>query len=162
MVAWVPVLALCARVDLPVPGSPVPISLQTLGLVLGGLLLGPWRGGLAVGMYLLAGAVGLPVLADGEGGLAVMVGPSVGYLLGFPLCAVVAGALRGGLGRDVGAGLLGQAVVLLLGVGGLVLGFGVAPAEAVATGALPFLPGMVAKALAAALLAAGWRRLRRA
>ncbi len=159
-VSWPVVIAASARVDLPVPGSPVPVSLQTLTVVLAGLLLGPAWGTVAVALYLVAGAAGLPVLADGAAGLDVMSGPSVGYLVGFLACALVAGLMRGSLLRDLLGGVSGQALVLLLGVLGLVLGSGLAVVDAVTVGALPFLPGMLLKALVAAAMTEGWRRLR--
>jgi biotin transport system substrate-specific component len=71
----------------------VPITLQTLGVALAGLVLGPWRGFAATLLYLLVGFAGLPVFAGGASGLAVLQRPSVGYLLSFPVAALVAGAL---------------------------------------------------------------------
>ena len=76
-----------------IPIGPVPITLQTLGVLLAGLILGPWRGFAAVTLYLLVGLAGLPVFAGGTGGLGVFGKPSIGYLLSFPIAALVAGAL---------------------------------------------------------------------
>lgn len=81
-----------------IPIGPVPITLQTLGVLLAGLILGPWRGFAAVTLYLLVGLAGLPVFAGGTGGLGVFGKPSIGYLLSFPIAALVAGALVLALG----------------------------------------------------------------
>ncbi len=77
------------------PGSinigPVPITPQTLGVMLAGAILGPWLGALSVTVLLALVAVGLPLLAGGRGGFAVFVGPTVGYMLGWILGAIVIG-----------------------------------------------------------------------
>ncbi|MDR1711616.1 MAG: biotin transporter BioY [Propionibacteriaceae bacterium] len=92
---------------IPMPGSTVPITLQTLGVLLAGLVLGPWRGFLAVVLYLIVGFAGVPVFASGTGGLAVFTSMSIGYLVAFPVAALVAGWLaaffvrRGFKGRYV-------------------------------------------------------------
>jgi biotin transport system substrate-specific component len=78
---------------IPMPGSSMPITLQTLGVLLAGLVLGPWRGALSVLLYLLVGFAGLPIFAQGSGGLAVFSSMSIGYLLSFPIAALVAGGL---------------------------------------------------------------------
>ncbi|MFC8191116.1 biotin transporter BioY [Cellulomonas sp. NPDC057328] len=86
-------VAACALVP-PIPtGSGVPITLQTFGVILAGLVLGPLRGFLAVTLYLVVGLAGVPVFAELTGGLGVLGKPSVGYLLSFPLAAAVAGLL---------------------------------------------------------------------
>ena len=74
-------------------GIGVPITLQTLAVVLAGLVLGPWRGFLATVLYLAVGFAGLPVFAGGAAGIAVLSKPSIGYLLAFPVGAAVAGLL---------------------------------------------------------------------
>lgn len=84
-------VALAAQVSVPVPGSPVPQSLQTLAVVLVGAWLGPRTGAIALTTYMVLGAAGLPVFADGAGGIEHLAGPTLGYLVGF----VVAAALMG-------------------------------------------------------------------
>jgi biotin transport system substrate-specific component len=74
-------------------GSAVPITLQTLGVMLAGSLLGAWRGFLAVVTYLAVGAIGLPVFAGGAAGLGVFGGPTAGYLIGFPFGALAIGLI---------------------------------------------------------------------
>lgn len=154
-------MALAARAAVPVPGSPVPATLQDLAaLVLGGVL-GPVAGTGAVLLYLLLGAAGLPVFAAG-GGAAYLLGPTGGYLLAFPLAAWVAGRLAGGsTGRNALAALLGLGVIHAGGVSWLALQAGSAEA-AVRLGSLPFVATGAVKVLLAAGLIAGLRsRLRR-
>ncbi|NUO36071.1 MAG: biotin transporter BioY, partial [Dermatophilaceae bacterium] len=76
---------------IPVGGFGVPLTLQTLAVVLTGLVLGPARGALAVALYLLLGFVGLPIFSRGQSGLQVLSGPTAGYLVSFLLAAVVVG-----------------------------------------------------------------------
>src|SRR5215204_6140633 len=85
------VTAVAAQIAIPLPFSPVPFTLQVLGVILSGLLLGPRYGALAQAIYLLIGAVGVPVFAQFRGGLGVLLGPTGGYLLSYPIAAAVAG-----------------------------------------------------------------------
>ena len=78
---------------IPVGGAGVPITLQTLGIMLGGCILGPVRGFLAAALYLALGAVGLPVFAEHSSGVGVLTGFTAGYLWSFPVAALVAGLL---------------------------------------------------------------------
>lgn len=71
----------------------VPVTLATLFVILAGLLLGPWLGLAAVGLYLLAGIVGLPVFANGNSGIGTLLGPTGGFLVGYALAALVAGLI---------------------------------------------------------------------
>lgn len=88
-------IAVCAILPgIPTP-SGVPITLQTFGVMLAGLVLGPLRGGLATLLYVGLGLAGLPIFAEGAGGLGVLGKASVGYLLSFPVAAAVAGVLAG-------------------------------------------------------------------
>jgi biotin transport system substrate-specific component len=92
--AFAALVAACAVIGgVPVGGGGVPITLQTLAVVLAGLVLGPVRGFLAVALYLVLGASGLPVLADHSSGLGVFTGVTAGYLWTFPLAAALAGLL---------------------------------------------------------------------
>ena len=82
-------IALCAQVS--VPFYPVPVTMQTFAVILIGLIYG-WRlGGITVALYLIEGAIGLPVFAGGKGGMIVLMGPTAGYLYGFFLAAVACG-----------------------------------------------------------------------
>src|SRR5215218_2077423 len=85
------VAAVAAQIAIPLPFSPVPFTLQVLAVILSGLLLGPRYGALAQVVYVLLGAVGVPVFAQFSGGLGVVLGPTGGYILSYPLAAAVAG-----------------------------------------------------------------------
>lgn len=74
-----------------IPVGPVPITLQTLAVALTGMVLGPWRGFLSVLLYLVVGFAGLPVFAKGGSGLGTFASPSIGYLLSFPIAALIIG-----------------------------------------------------------------------
>ncbi len=157
-------LAACSWIE--VPMVPVPMTMQTFGLVLLGGLCG-WR--LALGSslaYLVEGALGLPVLAGGAAGVHHFVGPTGGYLVAFPLAAALVGWLaeRGwtlGLVRSFAAMLAGHALVLGLGTAYLATKIG--PEKAVALGLVPFLLGSVLKsALAVATVELARRRARHA
>ncbi|WP_223881407.1 biotin transporter BioY [Nesterenkonia ebinurensis] len=76
---------------IPVGSFGVPITLQTMGVALTGLALGPWRGLAAAGLYVVLGLLGLPIFAGFAGGFGVLAGPSAGYLLAFPITALVTG-----------------------------------------------------------------------
>ncbi len=145
-------------------GLTVPITAQTLGVMLAGLLLGARRGALAVVVLLVLVAAGLPLLAGGRGGLGVLASPSAGYLVGWVPGAFVAGLLAGvPAGRWrlvpllVAAVLGGVVVVYACGTLGLLLRTDLTVPAAVATNGA-FLPGDLLKAVAAALVAAGVER----
>ena len=87
------VTAVAAQIAIPI--FPVPFTLQVLAVVLSGLLLGPRYGALAKAIYLLVGAIGVPVFAEFRGGLGVLLGPTGGYLLSYPLAAAIAGLAAG-------------------------------------------------------------------
>lgn len=156
-------IAVCALLPaIPVAGMAVPITLQTFGVMLAGTVLGARRGALAVLLYLAVGLAGLPVFAQGAGGLGVLAGPSAGYLLAFPIAAAIAGALVT-LGRRVrsrrvpllvfGAAMAGS-LLATHPIGVAVMGWrlGMGPTEAVTTGAV-FLPGDVVKNVLVAVVA---------
>src|SRR6266704_4343654 len=85
-------VALCARLTLPLPFTPVPLTLQNFGVLLVGLSLGSRRGFAALALYLAEGASGLPVFSPmGPGGIAQLLGPTGGFLLAYPLVAFLAG-----------------------------------------------------------------------
>ena len=160
-----------AQIAVPLPFTPVPVTGQTLGVLLIGALLGRRRGGAAMLVHLAEGLAGLPVFAEGNTawtltrmGVPAIIGPTAGYLFAFPVAAFVVGWLaeRGWDRRPLtaaGAMLLGQAVIY---AGGLSwLSFYVGIASAVPLGMLPFLSGDAIKlVLAATALPGGWQLLR--
>ena len=154
-------IALLAQVRIPLPFTPVPITGQTLGVLLVGAALGPWRGAAAVLTYLTEGLLGLPVFAGGGAGLAHLLGPTGGYLVGFVAAAWVAGALAerrlDRRGRTAWlAFLLAEVALYLPGLAWLALYVG--PQRALALGLYPFILGDLLKALlAGALLPTAWR-----
>ena len=148
-----------------IPVGPVPITAQTLGVMLAGGVLGARRGFLSVLLFLLLVAVGLPLLASGAGGLAPFVGTSAGYLYSWPVAAFVIGWLterswdrynvvRGTLINVVG----GILVIYAVGVPVLKVVGGLSWGQALTGGVVPFLPGDVVKALVAAAIADTVRR----
>ncbi len=142
--------------------SPVPITLQTFAICLAGMVLGPYRGALAVLLYLFVGFAGLPVFAGWKSGIAVLSGPSAGYLISFPLVALVVGllshwSLRRGLATAVAtfvvAGIIGSLLVCHpLGIIGMKVNLGLSWAAAVKVD-LPFIIGDLLKAVLAAVVA---------
>jgi biotin transport system substrate-specific component len=156
-------IALSAHIAVPLPFSPVPITGQTLAVLMVGALLGSRHGALAVLAYLAEGMAGLPVFAGGVAGPARLLGPTGGYLLGFVVAAWVTGWLaERGWDRRVGTTLLmmvaGNAVIYAVAVPYLasLVGGG----NALALGFYPFIAGDVVKTLvAAAFLPMGWKLL---
>lgn len=148
-------IVVLGMVTIPIPGG-VPITAQTLGVMLAGAVLGPRLAPLSILLVLALAAIGLPVLAGGRGGLSVFVGPTAGYLLGWVAGVVVIGLIvRSGrlswwrIAVGVVAG--GILVVYLCGipVTALVLGLDLGPT---AVASLVFLPGDLLKAAAATAL----------
>ena len=85
-------VAACARIYLPLPGTPVPLTVQNLAVLMVGLALGPWRGLAALSLYLIEGASGIPVFSPtGPGGIAQLIGPTGGYLIAYPFVAALVG-----------------------------------------------------------------------
>ncbi len=155
-----------AQVTVPYPLSPAPFTLQTAGVYLAGLLLGPVWGAFSLVLYVLVGVAGAPVFAGGGAGYGVLVGPTGGYLVSFPLAAALVGAV---VHRQVdprrldgvsvalqalalGAGL---AVVYLVGSVWLSVQLGLPLANALVQGGVVFVPGDAAKAAAVMALVTG-------
>lgn len=156
-------IAVCAQVQIPLPFTPVPVSGGTLGVLYAGALLGSRRGAAAVGLYLLEGAGGMPVFSGGAAGPLHFLGPTGGYLLGFPLGAFATGLLaeRGWDRSPLRAFLMmlvGSLPIFALGLIGLAR---FVPASTLLSqGLWPFVPGdLVKAALSAGLLPAGRRLL---
>lgn len=134
-----------AYIAIPIPGTPVPIVLQNMFILLAGMVLGPRWGLVSVALYLLLGAAGLPVFSGGTGGLAKFAGPTGGYLIGY-IPAVIAAGLIARFGKrawywNALAGLAAMAIVYLFGVVRLRMVLNATWAKALAAGFFPFLLG---------------------
>ncbi|GCE26720.1 biotin biosynthesis protein BioY [Dictyobacter alpinus] len=150
-------MALAARVSIHLPFTPIPLTLQTLVVMLAGATLGSRRGALAMLLYLAEGAAGLPVFASGGGFLYLLVSPSAGYLWSYPIAAFVVGYLcERGLDRSfltsVLAMLPGTAIIYALGVSWLAVVAHMSFTHALVAGMLPFIPGDLIKIIIAAIL----------
>ncbi|MEW6059361.1 MAG: biotin transporter BioY [Actinomycetota bacterium] len=158
-----------AQITIRLPFTPVPITGQTLGVLLVGASLGPGLGALSMGMYLLQGALGLPFFSGGASGAAFLrlSVANGGYLWGFVLVAGVVGWLaKRGWDRDVrgaiAAMFVGEVVLYAIAVPWLSVALGVPLARALELGLAPFVVGDVLKmVLAAGLLPAAWRLVER-
>ncbi len=165
-------IAACALLPaINVGALPVPITLQTFGVALAGAVLGARRGFLAALLYVVVGLAGAPVFAGGAGGPAVAAGPSLGYLLAFPLAALLVGVLcerlfagtrrsrgwRATLGVFVAMTAATLLVIYPIGIAVLGWRLGFTPGEAIAAG-IVFLPGDLLKNALAAVVATSVHR----
>jgi biotin transport system substrate-specific component len=154
-------IALGARVAIPLWFSPVPVTGQTFGVLVTAMALGSRRGAAAVAAYLCQGAAGVPVFAGGGAGAAYLLGPTGGYLAGFLVAAWIVGRLAEQgwdrrVGTTIGAMLIGQAAIFACGLAWLAR-FPL-PTDVLAAGLWPFIPGALVKtALAGAALPGAWR-----
>jgi biotin transporter BioY len=163
VVVYAALVGVLAQVVIVLPFTPVPITGQTFGVLLGGMALG-WRRALAgMAVYVALGLVGLPWFASGTGGFAVVRAPSFGYLVGFVVAAAALGRLaemrfdRNPL-LTLGAMVAGNVIIYLFGVSWLMATIHVDLAQGIALGLTPFLLGDALKALlAAGLLPAAWK-----
>lgn len=148
------------------PLGPVPFTMQTLGVYLAGLLLGPVWGAFALVLYVLVGAAGAPVFSNFGAGIGVIVGPTGGYIVGFPIAAFVIGAIvhrqveprrldEVPIPVQIVGMLAGLLVIYTLGVAWLAYSTDQAISTAIVQGGLVFVPGDVIKAGAAIALITG-------
>jgi biotin transport system substrate-specific component len=155
-----------AFIAVPLPFSPVPLTLQNLFALLSGLILGPLRGGAAAALFLIAGALGAPVFAGAAGGFAYLFGPTGGFLLGYLFTALTAGFIAGrprenrptSLPRIILAVLAGLLVLYVPGLIRLKIVLDTDWGTALAVGFLPFTVGDILKGIAAVLIAPRLRR----
>ncbi len=151
--------SLGALIAIPLPPDGIPMTLQTLAVVMAALCLGPRLGVASMALYLAVGMVGAGVFADGSAGLAVLTSQTGGYLVGFIACQPVItsiirrrdGSVRG-WGALILAVLAGHAVIFALGVPWYAFVHGYTPERAVMGGLVPFLPGLALKTAIAVLL----------
>lgn len=146
-------IAFCAQISIPLPFTPVPMTLQTLAIMMVGVMLGSRNGALAVIMYIAESMLGLPVLASGKVNPLALIGPAGGYIVGFVFQAYLVGWFserRHMLGKSTVMLGISLASALQLTVGALWLGQFVGFKYVVAMGILPYLAGEAVKIFAVA------------
>ena len=158
-------VALCARVTLPLPFTPVPLTLQNFGVLLVGLTLGSRRGFAALALYLIEGASGMPVFNPaGPGGVAQLLGATGGFLLAYPLVAGLAGWMmergKASFARACAASLLAEVVLFAGGLSWLAV-LTHSFAQAVRFGLYWFVFAEVIKVMLAAAVSTGWQYTRK-
>jgi|SRR5277367_1064094 len=159
-------VAICARVTVPLPFTPVPLTLQNFAVLLVGLSLGSRRGFAALALYLFEGASGAPVFnPTGLGGLAQLLGPTGGFLLAYPFVAALAGWIgeQGKLtfARAAWAGALAEALLFASGIAWLAV-LTHSFAQAVRFGLYWFIFAEIIKIMFAAAITTGWKRAAKA
>jgi biotin transport system substrate-specific component len=155
VVGFAAAVAAASQIAIPLPFTPVPITLQPMLVILAGMMLGPIAGATSMLLYLAAGAAGLPVFTPvGAPGIARLFGPTGGYLIAYPAAAFIAGALATRLSSVGGRWVAGLAGMVMIYLGGMtqlaVLSGGFS--RAIALGVTPFALFDVAKAFVAALI----------
>jgi biotin transport system substrate-specific component len=159
-------VALCARITLPLPFTPVPLTLQNFGVLLVGLSLGSRRGFLALALYLAEGVMGMPVFSPtGPGGVAQLLGPTGGFLLAYPFVAGIAGWVfeatttgsKKSFARAAVACLLAEIYLFVGGLSWLTI-LTHSLSQAIRFGLYWFIFAEVIKIMSAAALASGWQR----
>jgi biotin transport system substrate-specific component len=157
-------VALCARVTLPLPFTPVPLTLQNFGVLLVGLALGSRRGFAALVLYLAEGLMGMPVFSPaGPGGIVQLLGPTGGFLLAYPFVAGIAGWIFESTAAKTFATaatacLAAETYLFVAGLSWLAI-LTHSFAQAIRFGLYWFAFAEVIKIMSAAALASGWRRL---
>jgi len=151
-------VAMCAHVSVPLYFTPVPLTLQTLAVLVIGLAFGPTLAAATLLLYLAEGAAGLPVFSpQGPGGMAQLLGPTAGFLLSYPLAAGAAGAVARATRNRIAdfpaallAGISASLFIFSFGAGWIAHLLNLSPAAAWRMAVLPFLPGEALKIAAAA------------
>jgi len=156
IVGFAAAVAAASQISIPLPGTPVPFTLQPMLVILAGMMLGPTAGVASMVLYLLAGAAGLPVFTPlGAPGVARFLGPTGGYLLAYPAAAWLAGTLARprvrSSARRIIAGIAGIAIIYLGGIAQLAVLNG-SVVRAIALGVTPFAALDIVKALLAAAI----------
>jgi biotin transport system substrate-specific component len=158
------VVALCARVTIPLPFTPVPLTMENFAVLLVGLTLGSRRGFAALMLFLLEGASGMPVFSAGSSGVAQLFGVTGGFLLAYPFVAAIAGwiAERGAKNffRFIVASVAGEIVLFAGGISWLAI-YTHSLTQAVRFGLYWFVFAEVIKIMLAAGSASGWNRARK-
>jgi len=154
-------VALCARIVLPLPFTPVPLTLQNFGVLLVGLSLGSRRGFAALVLYLAEGVMGMPVFSPtGPGGVAQLLGPTGGFLLAYPFVAAIAGWVfdqSASFARAAMACVVAEICLFVCGLSWLAI-LTHSFAQAIRFGLYWFVFAEIIKIMSAAALASGWQR----
>lgn len=153
-----------AHIRIPLPFTPVPMTLQTLFVPLAGAILGAYWGTTSMLLYLVLGAFGLDAFAGGSGGAAFVFAPTAGYLVGFVLSSAMVGWItthNPSKGIAFLALVLGHVIIFTCGVMGLMVNAHFAFPEAFAKGVLPFLVGDSLKIVASFLFLLSYRTVRK-
>lgn len=161
-------LSIFSLIIVPLPFTVVPVTLQVFMIYLIVNMLGPYYGALSILVYLLMGAIGLPVFAGGTSGVAVLLGPLGGFLFAFPLSAVIGGFISRRVStsrnqdavRVIAACTVSLLLIYFLGPFWLAQVTKLPLAKAYEIGAIPFIPFDIAKAVLAVPLALYFRRIR--
>ena len=160
----VAVCGICAQIAIPLPFSPVPLTLQTLAIMVAAMMLGPRWGTLVMLVYVAAGSVGIPVFAQAKAGIGALAGATGGFIWGFIPGAFVMGLLAGETQKDLKfskalvSALAGLAIIYCCGVIQLSLVAGLSIGQAILVGVLPYLPLEAVKILLAAKIVSSVRR----
>ena len=149
-------MAVGAYIRVPLPFSPVPITMQVLFVLLAGAMLGARWGTISTVVYILLGIVGLPVFSGGSSGLGVLLGPTGGYLVGFVVAAFAVGTSLGGREPGLVATgaymFLGIFIIYLFGASYLMYAAALTFSQTMALGVIPFIPGGVIKVVLASVI----------
>lgn len=153
-------------ISIPLPFSPVPVTCQTIGVMLAGNLLNPKSAFLSMFLYLLLGIIGLPVFAGGASGLGSILGPSGGYLISWPIAAFISASLLKNAKKSFSTLLIVNiisGIILIYTIGVIQLSYvtkmGIVPA--IISGALPFIPGDIVKGTLSATISLAIQKARR-
>ncbi len=158
-------VGIAAQIAIPLPFTPVPLTLQTFAVLLAGSALGSLRGAAAMALYAVVGIAGVPWFAEGSSGYSA---PSFGYIIGFIVAAFIVGRIAEhgatrSVTRTAGLMVIGNLVIYAIGATWLAFAIGVDASTAIALGVTPFLIGDAIKiAAAAGLLPLTWKGLRKA
>ncbi|MBP5162952.1 MAG: biotin transporter BioY [Spirochaetales bacterium] len=152
--------AVCGFISIPVPGTPIPIVIQNMMVVLDGLLLGPVWGFCAVAVFILSGLIGLPVFSGGTAGIAKLMSPTGGFIIGYAFAALLAGLIAkrpsaGGKRNIVRlsvAALCGFVIMYVPGVIHFMRSLNKTFSETMALCVIPYIPGDVIKTVASILI----------
>lgn len=157
------ILCVSSYINIPLPISPVPITAQILVVNLIALLLKPKKALLTIGIWLLLGLVGLPVFSGGRGGIGVLAGPTGGFALSFLLMVFVVSFLQGKCKKTHEKFIIfiavGIPIMYVIGVAWMKWVTGIDWQSAWLTGAIPFVPGDIIKAVAAVIIAKPLRKV---